>query len=222
MYVLCLVIIIQCITDHVDAIITGAVGAALVRGARINVLPRVEAYESNSQKLKCLNHPAATMDDNSQPDTSTPAPEQILEFHFPYRPSNLLYCALIIGVVLSLLAESTGLAPWQSAFFALTTYAPTIHFALQCIVQACRGSYKMADSDKAGKRAATLLVIWILTIIAHIYFWWNDRGWFSVIYLLPMFPGSQATLILLYIALRSAWDRHIIQSLELRNSAHPE
>lgn len=148
------------------------------------------------------------MDDPPQV-TDPPAPRTTLPFHFPYRPSNFLCYTLILWTVLCIIGEV--IIPWLGAFFALTTYGPTIHFAVQCIIQTNRGSYETADSKKLGRRAATLTVIWVLSITAWVFFWWSERM-YPEIFLIPLPPGSQSTVILLYIALRSAWDKRVAQS----------
>ncbi|KAF8952774.1 hypothetical protein BDZ97DRAFT_1875842, partial [Flammula alnicola] len=125
----------------------------------------------------------------------------------PYRPSIFLLCVLIFWSGIAVISEMI-IAP-LAIFCSLTTYGPTMHFAMQSIVRTIRGSHT-AESDvkKTSSRAVTLACIWIATLAMHVCFWWTERGhggWASIV-LLPTAPGSQATIVIVYIAARSVAD----------------
>ncbi|KAF8952770.1 hypothetical protein BDZ97DRAFT_1875820, partial [Flammula alnicola] len=125
----------------------------------------------------------------------------------PYRPSIFLLCVLIFWSGFAVISEAI-IAP-LAILYSLTTYGPTMHFAMQSIVRTIRGSHT-AESDvkKTSSRAVTLACIWIATLAMHVCFWWTERshGSWASIYLLPTFPGSQATIVIVSIAARSVVD----------------
>ncbi|KAF8958141.1 hypothetical protein BDZ97DRAFT_65533 [Flammula alnicola] len=125
----------------------------------------------------------------------------------PYRPSIFLLCVLIFWSGIAVISEVV-IAP-LAILCSLTTYGPTMHFAMQSIVRTIRGSHT-AESDvkKTSSRAVMLACIWIATLAMHVCFWWTERGhggWASIV-LLPTAPGSQATIVIVYIAARSVAD----------------
>ncbi|KAF8958143.1 hypothetical protein BDZ97DRAFT_2078713 [Flammula alnicola] len=125
----------------------------------------------------------------------------------PYRPSIFLLCVLIFWSGTTVISEII-IAP-VTILYSLTTYGPTMHFAVQSIVRTIRGSHT-AESDvkKTSSRAVTLACVWIATLSMYVWFWWTERsrgGWENLI-LLPTAPGSQATIVIVYIAARSVAD----------------
>ncbi|KAF5318069.1 hypothetical protein D9619_012162 [Psilocybe cf. subviscida] len=134
-----------------------------------------------------------------------PLPSRVpFKFHFPYRPSNLLCSALIFWTVLCLISEL--ILPFLALIFTITIYGPTIYFAARCIRQTSRGTYEPADSEKMGKTAAILCVLWVLIIPTHVYVKWIEPK-YSEVFLIPVLPGSQAIILMLYIALRYTMEK---------------
>jgi hypothetical protein len=64
-----------------------------------------------------------------------------------------------------------------------------------------------ADTRRASRRAWLLTVSWVLNVGAHVGLRWTyRRDTLSVIFLLPLFPGSQAILVMTAIAFRYTVD----------------
>ncbi|KAF9484816.1 hypothetical protein BDN70DRAFT_872065 [Pholiota conissans] len=125
-----------------------------------------------------------------------------------YHPSIFLLCALIFWTGLTSISEV--LVPLSAFFFALVTYAPTLYFAVQSIVRWRVRGDNAPDTLKASRYARILTDIWIFTMIIHTGLWSMARhDGYEAIFLLPTIPGSQATLIMIFIVIRYTVDIHM-------------
>lgn len=144
---------------------------------------------------------------NAEAPTVDPLPSRgAFKFHFPYRPSNLLCSALIFWTVLCMIAEA--ILPLLAVIFTLTIYGPTIYLAARYIRQSPRATYEPTNGNPMGKKAVILTCLWILIIPTHVYVKWIEPK-FSEIFLLPVLPGSQAIVLMLYIAVRYTMEKRI-------------
>ncbi|KAF5317934.1 hypothetical protein D9619_012170 [Psilocybe cf. subviscida] len=146
------------------------------------------------------------------PDVDPLPPRVPLKFHFPYRPSTLLCSALIFWTVICILSEMFLYPhPFNIVInFTVTTYGPTLGFAVQYLVETFRGTY---DSDKTRKKAATICSLWFLLFPMRFIPGWKVE--FSWVFLVPLLSGCGGIVMSLYISLRYAADRRAIRLAEL-------
>ncbi|KAF8153554.1 hypothetical protein BJ912DRAFT_477937 [Pholiota molesta] len=126
-----------------------------------------------------------------------------------YHPSVFLLCTLIFWTGISAITEM--IIPFDAILFAITTYAPTLHFATQAIVRRSVGGVQALDTRKASRRAGLLTVSWVLNVGIHVGLWWVDsREALAEIFLLPTLPGSQVILVMMFIVFRYAIDNYMM------------
>lgn len=143
-----------------------------------------------------------------------PNPPELTHSELSYRPSTLLLCSLLVAVGLGVVAEFIN-GP-LIVIFSATTYAPTIHFAIQGIVRnILKSKWSEADTIKSSFRAIALAVIWCLTIGVHVFVWWSrQRDETGDIFLVSIVPGIQSAVFVILIALRTTLDARVIKSAD--------
>jgi hypothetical protein len=127
----------------------------------------------------------------------------------PYRPSIFISGALVFWTALCIHRELLVPQLWFGLVFTATTYAPTLFFAGEPIVQSIRraraaeweGHDAVATARTRARRALIIAATWVVTAIGHaVLRQWPDR--FHVVHVYE----QQVLCIVIFLALRHAFD----------------